>query len=143
MTGGKIENSYSVIARDYLYPVGHELFFGFHARDIEKVEEAFEDDGDVNYSENITRDAGMFSISNDIDANYSETEDSDDPNTIQVVCDAVALYDFEPLHENELGVSEGQTVCILSEVSHGWLVAYDELSGKSGLVPESYVNLIQ
>ncbi|EPX72058.1 Shk1 kinase binding protein 5 [Schizosaccharomyces octosporus yFS286] len=133
MTESKTEDPYSVIARDYLYPVDHELFYGFHARIVEKVEEDYEDDGD----------ASVFSTLNNGEANDYGAEDSDDPNTIQVVCDAVALYDFEPLHENELGVSEGQTICIISEASHGWLVAYDEFSGGSGLVPESYVNLIR
>ncbi|EPY49772.1 Shk1 kinase binding protein 5 [Schizosaccharomyces cryophilus OY26] len=134
MTESEKKDPYSVIGRDYLYPVGHELFLGFHARVIEKAEEQYEDNEHVDDSEIINGDA---------DSIKSEVEDPDDSNTIQAVCDAIALYDFEPLHENELGVFEGQTLWILSEASHGWLVAYDELSGKSGLVPESYVTLIQ
>ena len=55
---------------------------------------------------------------------------------------AVALFDFEPEHENEFALHEGQVIYISSRHGQGWLVAVDIRSGDCGLVPEEYVRIL-
>lgn len=56
---------------------------------------------------------------------------------------AVALFDFESEHENELPLTEGQIVLISYRHGQGWLVAQDPKTGESGLVPEEFVRLVR
>lgn len=55
---------------------------------------------------------------------------------------AVALFDFEPEHENEFALVEGQVIYISSRHGQGWLVAVDMTSHDCGLVPEEYVKML-
>ncbi|CAB76222.1 SH3 domain-containing protein [Schizosaccharomyces pombe] len=133
------EEDYLVVGRDYLYPPDHELHYGFHARVIEEEEERFVDD---TFDETIEGSDDSESI-DDTEVFYDaeESESTHPSASFNVLADAVALYDFEPLHDNELGFTTGQRLCILSESSDGWLIAYDDASGRSGLVPETFVKL--
>lgn len=54
---------------------------------------------------------------------------------------AVALFDFESEHENELQLKEGQIILVSYRHGQGWLVAEDPVTGESGLVPEEFVRL--
>ncbi|KAI5308638.1 HOG (high osmolarity glycerol) pathway protein [Ascosphaera atra] len=54
---------------------------------------------------------------------------------------AIALFDFQSMHENELPLHEGQVILVSYRHGEGWLVAEDPKSGESGLVPEAYVRL--
>lgn len=54
---------------------------------------------------------------------------------------AVALFDFESEHENELALREGQIILVSYRHGEGWLVAEDPVTGESGLVPEEFVRL--
>lgn len=56
---------------------------------------------------------------------------------------AVALFDFESEHENELALKEGQIILVSYRHGQGWLVAEDPRTGESGLVPEEFVRLIR
>ena len=56
---------------------------------------------------------------------------------------AVALFDFESEHENELPLTEGQIVLVSYRHGQGWLVAQDPKTGESGLVPEEFVRLVR
>lgn len=56
---------------------------------------------------------------------------------------AVALFDFEREHENELPLQEGQVVLVSYRHGQGWLVAEDPKTGESGLVPEEFVRLFR
>lgn len=56
---------------------------------------------------------------------------------------AVALFDFEREHENELPLREGQIIMVSYRHGQGWLVAEDPETGESGLVPESFVRLVR
>lgn len=55
---------------------------------------------------------------------------------------SLALYDFHPENENELGLFEGQVVLVSYRHGLGWLVAENE-EGERGLVPEEYVRLLR
>ena len=55
---------------------------------------------------------------------------------------AVALYTFEPEHENEFALEEGQLIYVSSRHGLGWLVAVDPVTGDCGLVPEEYVEFV-
>lgn len=54
---------------------------------------------------------------------------------------AVALFDFESEHQNELPLKEGQIILVSYRHGQGWLVAEDPRTGESGLVPEEFVRL--
>ncbi|KIV95870.1 hypothetical protein PV10_03472 [Exophiala mesophila] len=56
---------------------------------------------------------------------------------------AVALFDFESEHQNELPLKEGQVILVSYRLSQGWLVAEDPRTGESGLVPEEFVRLLR
>ncbi|KAL3231619.1 NAP1-binding protein 2 [Nakaseomyces bracarensis] len=56
---------------------------------------------------------------------------------------AVALYDFEPENDNELGLTEGDVVFISYRHGQGWLVAQNEEQTKTGLVPEEFVSYLE
>ena len=56
---------------------------------------------------------------------------------------AVALFDFESEHQNELPLKEGQIVLVSYRHGQGWLVAEDPKTGESGLVPEEFVRLVR
>jgi hypothetical protein len=56
---------------------------------------------------------------------------------------AVALFDFESEHENELPLTEGQIVLVSYRHGQGWLVAQDPKTRESGLVPEEFVRLVR
>jgi SH3 domain len=56
---------------------------------------------------------------------------------------AVALFDFESEHENELPLAEGQIILVSYRHGQGWLVAQDPKTGESGLVPEEFVRLVR
>ena len=56
---------------------------------------------------------------------------------------AVALFDFESEHENELPLTEGQIILVSYRHGAGWLVAEDPKTKESGLVPEEFVRLVR
>lgn len=56
---------------------------------------------------------------------------------------AVALFDFESEHQNELPLREGQIILVSYRHGQGWLVAEDPRTGESGLVPEEFVRLVR
>ncbi|EXJ83280.1 hypothetical protein A1O1_06899 [Capronia coronata CBS 617.96] len=56
---------------------------------------------------------------------------------------AVALFDFESEHPNELPLKEGQIILVSYRHGQGWLVAEDPRTGESGLVPEEFVRLVR
>ena len=53
---------------------------------------------------------------------------------------AVALYDFVPQFENELGFRKGDMVFLLQHVDHDWLEG--EMDGEKGILPSSYVSIV-
>ena len=56
---------------------------------------------------------------------------------------AVALFDFESEHQNELPLKEGQIILVSYRHGQGWLVAEDPKTKESGLVPEEFVRLVR
>ena len=56
---------------------------------------------------------------------------------------AVALFDFQNEHPNELPLKEGQIILVSYRHGQGWLVAEDPKTGESGLVPEEFVRLVR
>lgn len=55
---------------------------------------------------------------------------------------AIALFDFIPENDNEVGLKEGQIIWISYRHGQGWLVAEDSKTRETGLVPEEYVQLV-
>jgi hypothetical protein len=56
-------------------------------------------------------------------------------------CQAIVLYDFEGVNEEEMSIRKDDKIFIEAKPDYeGWLIAKGR--GRSGLVPESYVQLI-
>lgn len=100
---------------DYREPVSEE--------DVSGEEEEEEDEGDPRYSKDYS-----FTIASPDEEMHGK---------------AIALFDFVPEHENELGLHEGQIILVSYRHGQGWLVAEDPQSGESGLVPEEFIRLLK
>lgn len=74
---------------------------------------------------------------------YGDQEMDPDAPDEEMHGKAVALFDFEREHENELPLREGQIIMVSYRHGQGWLVAEDPETGESGLVPESFVRLVR
>lgn len=77
------------------------------------------------------------------DGGLSEEDHSNHVHEDELHGRAVALFDFNPEHENEFALQEGQVIYVSSRHGLGWLVAVDIHSGDCGLVPEEYVRLLE
>lgn len=55
---------------------------------------------------------------------------------------AVALFDFNPENDNEIKLTEGQTIWVTVKHDQGWVVAEILETGETGLVPEEYVQIL-
>ena len=53
---------------------------------------------------------------------------------------AVALYDFVPQFENELGLRKGDVVWLLQHVDADWVEG--ELDGERGILPAAYISIV-
>lgn len=83
--------------------------------------------------------------SNDEDGNIRDQDKRQSvvlPNDYVINRLAVALYDFEPENDNELGLKEGDIVFISYRHGQGWLVAENQNRTKTGLVPEEFVTYV-
>lgn len=72
----------------------------------------------------------------------NDEESTHDSEQLEPIIQAVALYPFEAENENELGLVPDQLIIINYEYGDGWLVAYDPESGRTGLIPSAYVQII-
>ncbi len=75
---------------------------------------------------------------------FRGNQHSRDPDSEQTepIVQAVALYPFEAENANELGLVPDQLVVINYEYGDGWLVAYNPESGRTGLIPSAYVQIL-
>lgn len=55
---------------------------------------------------------------------------------------ALVLYSFSAESDQDLSVTEGDTVLIIEHVNAEWVRARDENTGKSGLVPSAFLDII-
>ncbi|CCD26977.1 adaptor protein NBP2 NDAI_0J00850 [Naumovozyma dairenensis CBS 421] len=113
--------------KDYAYPEDNSLHYGY-----------FEEEEDDNESE---EDASRIYSDDDDTANHRQSIVL--PKDYVVNQWAVALYDFEPENDNELGLKENDIVFISYKHGQGWLVAENEKRTQTGLVPEEYVSYLE
>ncbi|EJS42330.1 nbp2p [Saccharomyces arboricola H-6] len=109
--------------KDYAYEDSNPLHYGYFDGDHEEDE--------------------AVSDSSNTDDGYNKRQSITLPDDYIVNQRAVALYDFEPENDNELKLTEGDTVFISYKHGQGWLVAENESRSKTGLVPEEFVSYIQ
>ncbi|ODV64996.1 hypothetical protein HYPBUDRAFT_163750 [Hyphopichia burtonii NRRL Y-1933] len=117
--------------KDFGYPDSHPLRVGDF--DINNLT----DDDDDSYHDNDFYDPTYFHNSNDDFNDNTDFYSNDEINR-----KAIALFDFPPENDNEVGLTEGQIIWISYRHGQGWLVAEDPNSGENGLVPEEYVEII-
>lgn len=54
---------------------------------------------------------------------------------------ASALFNFTARHNDELSVSEGESVSIVEMINDEWAHCFNPASGRSGIVPLSFLHL--
>lgn len=128
----------STSIKDFGYPDSHPFKVGDfnipNEYDGIEPEEELSDDEYNNDDEDNNED-----YSND----YNDPKYDDDPNysTDEINRKAIALFDFTPENDNEVGLYEGQIIWISYRHGQGWLIAEDPNTGENGLVPEEYVEI--
>lgn len=123
--------------KDFAYDTSSPLHYGYFEEGEEKDEEqnqaeshyVHEDDYDNEDEDGINEAAKRQSFIM--------------PNNYIVNQRAIALYNFEPENDNELGLQEGDVVFISYKHGQGWLVAEDEKRTHTGLVPEEFVSYLE
>lgn len=74
---------------------------------------------------------------------HSPQRESLGPEDEEYAGPSLALYSFDPENDNELQLTEGQTVLVAYRHGQGWLVAENPQTGEQGLIPEQYVRLLR
>lgn len=118
------------IVRDFGYPPQHPLFFGAR-QSMSVVSSSVDDDDDLAYPPGIGEGPPYYEDS-DVDAELDS----------ELNGRAVALFDFEPENDNEIGLYQGQIVWVHYRHGQGWLVAMNLDTEETGLIPEEYVQIL-
>ncbi|GMM55615.1 Nbp2 protein [Maudiozyma humilis] len=118
--------------RDFAYDESNPLHYGYYDDSLEETD-GEEERTDMDEYEDID------DSQDDIDRRQSLLL----PTEYIVNKRAVALYDFEPENDNELGFHEGDILFISYRHGQGWLVAENQARDKTGLVPEEFVSFIE
>lgn len=116
--------------KDFAYEPTDPLYHGY-TEDFQGI--AFEPETNVDYEEESD---------NDIQRDLNTRRSIFLPTDYVINRLAVALYDFEPENDNELGLQEGDIVFISYRHGQGWLVAENQNRTKTGLVPEEFVTYV-
>lgn len=129
------QDSGYISIKDFAYDPLDPLYHGY-TEDIEGQElEPETDASDVDHEEHCDDD-----VNNQRDQNKRKSVVLPTDYVINRL--AVALYDFEPENDNELGLQEGDIVFISYRHGQGWLVAENQNRTKTGLVPEEFVTYV-
>ncbi|AOW07688.1 hypothetical protein B0I72DRAFT_165938 [Yarrowia lipolytica] len=118
------------IVRDFGYPPQHPLFFGAR-QSMSVVSSSLDEDDDLAYPPGIGEGPPYYEDS-DVDAELDS----------ELNGRAVALFDFEPENDNEIGLFQGQIVWVHYRHGQGWLVAMNLDTEETGLIPEEYVQIL-
>lgn len=118
------------IVRDFGYPPQHPLFFGAR-QSMSVVSSSQDEDDDLAYPPGIGEGPPYYEDS-DVDAELDS----------ELNGRAVALFDFEPENDNEIGLFQGQIVWVHYRHGQGWLVAMNLDTEETGLIPEEYVQIL-
>lgn len=120
-----------ISTKDYAYDQSNPLHHGYLQDARKSYSNEFE-----NNSDEDADDEG-------IDEDYHKRQSIILPQDYLINQLAVALYDFEPENDNELGLVEGDIVYISYRHGQGWLVAENQEGTKTGLVPEEFVSYLE
>lgn len=142
--------------RDYAYPEFHPLHYGVPIENDRKS--TLDDDDyelDEEYPDSYMRDGGppwqedsdlaspvVISHGNSTSGGMSREYEFSVASVDEIHGRALALFDFVPENENEAPLCAGQIVCVSYRYGQGWLVAQDQETGETGLVPEEYVRML-
>ncbi|EER42997.1 SH3 domain-containing protein [Histoplasma capsulatum H143] len=127
----------SFLSADSYPPGGHRdshFAASLHDRTAMEPDMELQSDDEISEDDESWRDASRYS------RDYKFTIVSPDE---EMHGKAVALFDFDREHENELPLKEGQVILVSYRHGQGWLVAEDPKTGESGLVPEEFVRLVR
>ncbi len=58
------------------------------------------------------------------------------------ICRYRAIYNYKPMHSDELELSEGDIIEVMEKCDDGWFVGTSNRSGKFGTFPGNYVERI-
>lgn len=113
-----------ISTKDYAYDQSNPLHYGY----LQNAEDYYDDDEEDEV--------------NDEELDQNKRQSIILPKDYLINQLAVALYDFEPENDNELGLREGDVVFISYRHGQGWLVAENQERTKTGLVPEDFVTYL-
>lgn len=127
--------------KDFAYDESNPLHYGYYNDGLEDTEDGTDIggyNGDDSYIDDY-EDPDNNTNDDDLERRQSVIL----PNDYIVNKRAIALYDFEPENDNELGFKEGDTLFISYRHGQGWLVAENQERNQTGLVPEEFVSFVE
>lgn len=131
--GGLFPSGTSII--DFAYEESNSMRKGYYNTNYSDYEgEVYSDE---EFEERLSESGTGYFVENDSEYYVEPNSNSDIINR-----KAIALFDFVPESDNEVGLTEGQIIWVSYRHGQGWLVSEDFESGKNGLVPEEYVKII-
>ena len=104
--------------------------------ELEMTEEKRHQDLDINENRNSSHTSVTL---NDVEKTQEMTLSS---KTCEECVYALVLYSFAAESDQDLGVNEGDTVQVLEHVNAEWVRAREENSGRTGLVPAAFLDII-
>ncbi|KAF9939469.1 hypothetical protein BGZ65_010438 [Modicella reniformis] len=110
--------------RDYAYPKTHPYHLGQYPPEPEYEESDIEEDEEMEED----------------DEEEEDDDDQENHNGDRTQGHARGLYDFDAENSSELSFRDGQFLLIHCRQFPGWFLG--EVDGKTGLVPENYVQLL-
>ncbi|KAG0318125.1 HOG (high osmolarity glycerol) pathway protein [Dissophora globulifera] len=118
--GESADNNLVVTIRDFAYPKTHPYHIGQYPPEPAYEESDIEEDTEMD--------------------DYDEQTPDDNGESDNTQGQARALYDFDAENSSELSFRDGEVLWIHCRQFPGWLLG--EMEGKTGLVPENYVQLL-
>ena len=131
--GGLFPSGTSII--DFAYEEGNSMRKGYYNTNYSDYDD--EVYSNEEFEERLSESGTGYFFENENDHFVAPNSNSDIINR-----KAIALFDFVPESDNEVGLTEGQIIWVSYRHGQGWLVSEDFESGRNGLVPEEYVKII-
>jgi len=122
-----------ITVRDFAYPKTHPYHLGQYPPEPEY------EDSDVEGDEEM-EDENDAAAEEEEEEEEEGDEDQENHNGGRTQGEARGLYDFDAENSSELSFREGQHLWIHCRQFPGWFLG--EMDGKTGLVPENYVQLL-
>lgn len=113
-----------------------------HCQQSDKEEEKKHEDLDINENRNSSTVNVTSDLKEKLDNSSAVSGEHGATKEEEESVFALVLYSFTAESDQDLSVTEGDTVQIIEHVNAEWVRARDENTGKSGLVPSAFLDII-